>query len=208
MNFEDILYSTIEAYRGKYNLKVIQSADDEHIRKLIQEMEIHIERYKNTQHQLNEYQNNPEKYLEKPEGINYNHKVQLKAVNELILYLESMIKVAMIEIRERELSKLTAPAYQIAKLAVKINDNLIQLESLKEDKQPIKPDKTNDKSIKNALKVAPIKYKAKHFREVDTLRKTLKVVESIAKVAEKYGFSIDGFRQQYYNRWLPSKIKK
>jgi hypothetical protein len=137
MNFEDILYSTVEAYREKYNLEVIQSADDEQIRKLIQEMEIQIEHYKNTQHQLNEYQNNPEKYLKKPEEINYNHKIQLKAVNELILYLESTLRTAKIEIKERELPGLIAPAYQIAKFAQTLKGNIAEIEKLKKEKENI-----------------------------------------------------------------------
>jgi hypothetical protein len=75
--------------------------------------------------------------------------------------------------------------------------------------QKVEESKKESKPLeKNKTKTAPIKYKDKHFKEVDTLRKTLKVVDAITSVAEKYGFSIDGFRQQYYDRWLPSKAKK
>lgn len=58
---------------------------------------------------------------------------------------------------------------------------------------------------KPEVRVAPVKYVAKHFREVDSLSKTLKVGAAIQKVAEKYDFSIEGFKQQYYNRWYSKK---
>jgi hypothetical protein len=61
---------------------------------------------------------------------------------------------------------------------------------------------------KKIVKVAPIKYLPKHFREVDRrIHKGYKVRAAIEEVSENHGFAAEGFRQQYYDRWLSQKHK-
>ncbi len=58
-------------------------------------------------------------------------------------------------------------------------------------------------AMKNVVK--SVKYSKKHYQEIDRLRKKLKVKEAIDTVANKYGFSPEGLKQQYYDKWFSSK---
>lgn len=59
------------------------------------------------------------------------------------------------------------------------------------------------------LKVAPLLYEDKYFKEVDKLaREGLKKGAALQAVAEKYSFSPEGFKQQYYKRWHNRKMKR
>lgn len=61
---------------------------------------------------------------------------------------------------------------------------------------------------KNDIKVGPVKYFARHFREVERLRrKGYKAEAALEEVADKYGFPFHGFKQQYYDRNPQKKSK-
>jgi len=64
------------------------------------------------------------------------------------------------------------------------------------------------KKQKTKKVVAPIRYKDKHFKRIDALRKRIKldaVFEIVAKDAEG---SPDGLKQQYYERWYNKKVRR
>jgi hypothetical protein len=58
----------------------------------------------------------------------------------------------------------------------------------------------------NMIRVAPLKYLARHFEEVDKyIRKGYKQTAALDEVARKYEFNREGFEKQYRNRWLNRK---
>lgn len=217
----DSTYSgQINVFKEKYTVELIQNADQEGLQKISEDIKDQLKGLKIEQSELSKKIKNPKDYPDLSKETEYNYKTHFQSINEIIDYLESMREFAeSIEnrkyfiqvgkdltdaIKRENLKRLTAPAYQIAELAKNISNNIpaTPKSSLLKGTSNFQPSKSKDHT-----KVAPVKYKAKHFREVDTLRKTLKTVEAITKVAEKHGFSVDGFRQQYYSRWLPSKKK-
>jgi hypothetical protein len=62
--------------------------------------------------------------------------------------------------------------------------------------------------IIETIRVAPIKYTEWHFNEVDErISYGMYISKACEEVAEKYGFSFEGFYRQYRDRHLNEKGK-
>jgi hypothetical protein len=56
-------------------------------------------------------------------------------------------------------------------------------------------------AVKEVVLIAPMKYNVDHFREVDEyVQKGYSTKGACETVADKYGFNMESFRQQYYRR--------
>jgi hypothetical protein len=127
-----IFLEMIEAYEEKYNLEKIQSASEDELHKLMIELEHHIEQFKITQYELSEITTKPEKYLKKPNETPMQYSDQLKAVNEIILHMESILKHANIEMRKYNVAGLKEAIKELKSVVKK------KVEEIKNEDSPEK----------------------------------------------------------------------
>ncbi|MCX6137533.1 MAG: hypothetical protein NTV54_08580 [Ignavibacteriales bacterium] len=57
-------------------------------------------------------------------------------------------------------------------------------------------------SLRQVVRVAPLKYGDDHFKEVNELQRSrnYSATAALEEVAKKYAFNLDGFKRQYYAR--------
>jgi len=195
----------IEAYKEMYNIERIRSASEAELWGVISRMEKIVEERKITQHELTEYTANPEKYWDKSKILKFQHEKQLKAINEIILHLETMLKFAKIEQRKYTNKRFSETLNNLATVLQRLNSQTPkkspEIKTKTEKIKPLPEKNSIQKELSNNPKEAT-RFTQKHKiikKGVDELHSSLKSERPETTLEETKRIYADLTKDSYEN---------